>query len=33
MRGERPTFGTRELYDNLAESLNSDPTWSVKPRR
>jgi hypothetical protein len=29
---KQPTFGTRELYDSLAESLNSDPTWLAKAR-
>jgi hypothetical protein len=32
MSGKQPTFGTRELYDSLAESLNSDPTWLVKAK-
>jgi hypothetical protein len=32
MSGKSPTFGTRELYDSLAESLNSDPTWLVKAK-
>ncbi|PXY25477.1 hypothetical protein [Prauserella flavalba] len=26
----RPTFGTRELYDALAETLNGDPVWRKK---
>jgi hypothetical protein len=32
MTERHPTFGTRELYDDLAESLNSDPTWLVKAK-
>ncbi|MBA3742959.1 hypothetical protein [Sporichthya sp.] len=32
MSVKQPTFGTRELYDSLAESLNSDPTWLVKAK-
>ena len=32
MSGKNPTFGTRELYDSLAESLNNDPTWLVKAK-
>ncbi|HEV7975410.1 hypothetical protein [Amycolatopsis sp.] len=30
---KRPTFGTRELYDALAEALNSDPVWQKKARK
>jgi hypothetical protein len=26
----RPTFGTREVYDALAEALNDDPKWLAK---
>jgi hypothetical protein len=26
----RPLFGTREIYDNLAEKLNDDPKWLEK---
>jgi hypothetical protein len=26
----RPLFGTREVYDALAESLNEDPKWLAK---
>lgn len=26
----RPLFGTRELYDALAEALNDDPKWLEK---
>lgn len=26
----RPLFGTREVYDALAEALNDDPTWLAK---
>ncbi|MET8249143.1 hypothetical protein ABZV31_35120 [Streptomyces sp. NPDC005202] len=29
----RPTFGTRELYDALAETLNGDPVWRKKARK
>ena len=29
---ERPLFGTRELYDRLAEALNDDPAWLVKAK-
>ncbi|HLF40626.1 MAG TPA: SCP2 sterol-binding domain-containing protein [Acidimicrobiia bacterium] len=28
----RPTFGTRELYDALAEALNEDPKWLEKAK-
>jgi hypothetical protein len=28
----QPTFGTRELYDALAERLNNDATWLVKAK-
>lgn len=33
MTTERPTFGTRELYDALAEKLNNDPVWLKKARK
>ena len=26
----RPLFGTREVYDGLAEALNDDPKWLAK---
>lgn len=26
----RPLFGTREIYDNLADKLNDDPKWLEK---
>ena len=26
----RPLFGTREVYDRLAEALNDDPKWLAK---
>jgi hypothetical protein len=26
----RPLFGTREVYDALAEALNDDPEWLAK---
>ena len=26
----RPLFGTREVYDALAEALNEDPKWLAK---
>jgi hypothetical protein len=29
---EAPLFGTRELYDRLAEALNDDSTWLKKAR-
>lgn len=29
---QRPTFGTRELYDALAEALNADPGWLKKAK-
>jgi hypothetical protein len=32
MTVKQPTFGTRELYDSLAESLNRDPTWLAKAK-
>jgi hypothetical protein len=32
MSGRSPTFGTRELYDDLATSLNSDPKWLAKAK-
>ena len=32
MTRAQPTFGTRELYDDLAESLNTDPKWLVKAK-
>lgn len=32
MTDKRPTFGTRELYDSLAERLNADPTWLAKAK-
>ncbi len=28
----RPNFGTRELYDALAENLNQDPKWLEKAK-
>ena len=33
METQRPTFGTRELYDALAEALNNDPTWLAKAKK
>ncbi|WP_043659807.1 hypothetical protein [Thermocrispum municipale] len=33
MTVSRPTFGTRELYDALAEALNNDPVWLKKARK
>ena len=27
---DRPIFGTREVYDALAEALNEDPKWLAK---
>jgi len=32
MTATQPTFGTRELYDSLAVSLNDDPTWLAKAK-
>jgi len=32
MSGRSPTFGTRELYDDLAESLNNDPKWLARAK-
>lgn len=29
---EAPLFGTRELYDRLADALNDDPAWLKKSR-
>lgn len=29
---QSPTFGTRELYDALAEALNADPVWLKKAK-
>lgn len=27
-----PTFGTREIYDQLAAALNDDPKWLEKAK-
>ncbi|HTK66409.1 MAG TPA: hypothetical protein VL595_28795 [Pseudonocardia sp.] len=32
MTATQPTFGTRELYDSLAVSLNDDRTWLAKAK-
>jgi hypothetical protein len=32
MDTQRPTFGTRELYDALAETLNDDQVWLKKAK-
>jgi hypothetical protein len=33
MDTQRPTFGTRELYDALAEALNHDEVWLKKAKK